>query len=74
MAEPGVWGVTETEATAFRSYLLKGGFAIFDDFRGDDWDNLQDQMRAVLPEAHWIQLDGTSRCSIRSSRSIIRRR
>ena len=55
------WAVTETEATAFRSYLLKGGFAIFDDFRGGDWDNLQDQMRAVLPEAHWIQLDGTSR-------------
>ena len=25
-----------------------------------DWDNLQDQMRGVLPEAHWIQLDGTA--------------
>ena len=61
MAEPGGWGVTETEATAFRSYLLKGGFAIFDDFRGGDWDNLQYQMRAVLPEATWFQLDGTSR-------------
>jgi hypothetical protein len=61
MAEPGGWGVTETQATAFRSYLLKGGFAIFDDFRGGDWDNLQYQMRAVLPEATWIQLDGTSR-------------
>ena len=61
MAEPGAWGVTETEAAAFRSYLLKGGFAIFDDFRGQDWDNLQDQMRAVLPDARWIQLDGTSR-------------
>ena len=55
-------------------YLLKGGFVIFDDFRGDDWDNLQDQMRRVLPEARWIQLDGTSRCSTRSSRSITRRR
>ncbi len=61
MAEPGFWGVTETEAAAFRSYLLKGGFAIFDDFRGQDWDNLQYQMRAVLPEARWIQLDGSSR-------------
>jgi hypothetical protein len=61
MAEPGAWGVTETEAAAFRSYLLKGGFAIFDDFRGGDWDNLQYQMRAVLPEASWIQLDGASR-------------
>jgi hypothetical protein len=61
MAEPGAWGVTETEAAAFRSYLLKGGFAIFDDFRGGDWDNLQYQMRAVLPEATWFELDGTSR-------------
>jgi hypothetical protein len=61
MCEPGGWGVTETEAVAFRNYLLKGGFAIFDDFRGGDWDNLQYQMRAVLPEATWIQLDGTSR-------------
>ena len=31
---------------------------IFDDFRGGDWDNLQEQMRVVLPEARWLQLDG----------------
>ncbi len=61
MAEPGHWGVTPAEATAFRSYLLKGGFVIFDDFRGGDWDNLQDQMRVVLPEARWVQLDGTAK-------------
>ena len=60
MAEPGFWGVTDTEAANFRQYLLKGGFAIFDDFRGYDWDNLQEQMRRVLPDAHWIQLDGKS--------------
>ena len=43
------------------SYLLKGGFAIFEnDFRGYDWDNLQEQMRQVLPDARWIQLDGKS--------------
>ena len=61
MAEPGFWAVTPEEATAFRAYLLKGGFVIFDDFRGYDWDNLQEQMRVVLPEAQWIQLDGTSK-------------
>jgi uncharacterized protein DUF4159 len=61
MAEPGFWGVTEKEAVNLRSYLLKGGFLIFDDFRGRDWDNLQDQMRTVLPNAHWIELDGTAR-------------
>jgi hypothetical protein len=52
--------VTDAEAASFRQYLLKGGFAIFDDFRGGDWDNLQEQMRKVLPEARWVQLDGTS--------------
>ena len=61
MAEPGHWGVTEKEATALRSYLLKGGFLIFDDFRGRDWDNLQYQMASVLPEARWIELDGTAK-------------
>ena len=60
MAEPGFWGVTEPQAANFRAYLLKGGFAIFDDFRGYDWNNLQDQMRIVLPDLHWIQLDGKS--------------
>ncbi len=59
MAEPGGWQVSPTEAEAFRNYLLKGGFAIFDDFRGYDWNNLQDQMRVVLPEARWIELHGT---------------
>jgi hypothetical protein len=61
MAEPGHWGITQKEATALRSYLLKGGFLIFDDFRGADWGNLQYQMRSVLPEGTWIQLDGTSK-------------
>jgi len=60
MAEPGFWSVSETQAATFRSYLLKGGFAIFDDFRGYDWNNLQDQMRVVLPELHWIQVDAKS--------------
>jgi hypothetical protein len=61
MAEPGHWGITEKEATALRSYLLKGGFLIFDDFRGRDWDNLQYQMASVLPDERWIQIDGTSK-------------
>jgi hypothetical protein len=61
MAEPGHWGVTPSEAKAFRDYLLKGGFAIFDDFRGQDWDNLQYQMKTVIPEANWLQLDGVSK-------------
>jgi hypothetical protein len=59
MAEPGFWTATDKQAENFRSYLQKGGFVIFDDFRGYDWENLQTQMRRVLPNWHWMQLDGT---------------
>jgi hypothetical protein len=60
MAEPGFWQPSQSEAESFRKYLLKGGFAIFDDFRGPHWDNLREQMRQVLPDAQWVQLDGTA--------------
>ena len=68
MAEPGFWGPTDKEAENLRAYLKKGGFLIFDDFReteggiggGNHWDNLQDQMRRVLPEARWIEIDDGS--------------
>ncbi len=32
LVEPGCWNPTEAEAVALRSYLLKGGFLIADDF------------------------------------------
>ena len=65
MAEPGFWTLTDKETASFRAYLKKGGFVIFDDFRerergangGNHWDNLQEQMRRVLPEARWIEID-----------------
>jgi hypothetical protein len=65
MAEPGFWSLTDKETESFRAYLKKGGFVIFDDFREseygingvDHWTNLQDQMRRVLPEARWIEID-----------------
>jgi hypothetical protein len=59
MSEPGFWYPDEEEAMGLRNYLMKGGFIIFDDFRGYDWENLQEQMRRVLPESHWVQLDAT---------------
>ena len=40
-------------------YLRKGGFIIFDDFRDDDWYNLEAQMKRVLPEGRWFPLDAT---------------
>jgi hypothetical protein len=59
MSEPGFWTMEDEEAKGLRSYLLKGGFIIFDDFRDYHWDNLQQQMSRVLPELHWVQLDST---------------
>lgn len=60
MSEPGYWFPSDGEALGLRNYLLKGGFVIFDDFRGNHWYNLEDQMRRVLPEYRFIQLDVSS--------------
>jgi len=60
MSEPGFWSMDEDEVKGLRAYLSKGGFIMFDDFRGSDWDNLQDQMRLVFPQGRWVELDGTN--------------
>lgn len=59
MAEPGFWRPNDAEVAGLSSYLRKGGFIIFDDFRGNHWFNLEGQMRRVLPDLRWIQIDGT---------------
>jgi hypothetical protein len=59
MAEPGFLTLTDEEVAAFRAYLLKGGFVIFDDFaewRGG-WHNFEAQMSRVLPAGRFIDLD-----------------
>jgi hypothetical protein len=62
MWEPGFWILADHEAEAFRSYLLKGGFAVFEDFDGrDQWENFAAQMRRVLPDGRFVKLDGTHR-------------
>jgi Domain of unknown function (DUF4159) len=61
MAEPGFWTVTDAEAAAFRAYLLKGGFVIFDDFaesRGG-WGAFESTFRRVLPEVRFFDLEPT---------------
>jgi hypothetical protein len=58
MSEPGFWTLSEAETLGLRSFLQKGGFIIFDDFRGArDWTNLQQRMSEVLPDARWVPLD-----------------
>jgi hypothetical protein len=59
MSEPGFWDMTNEDADNLRRYLLKGGFIIFDDFETTQWDNMAAQMRRVLPEYHWIEIDIT---------------
>jgi hypothetical protein len=59
MSEPGFWTMTDAELEGLRSYLRKGGFIIFDDFRGYHVQNLVFQMRRVYPEAQFRKLDAT---------------
>jgi hypothetical protein len=60
MWEPGFWNLSDTEAAAFRTWLLKGGFAIFEDFDGaQQWNHFEAQMRRVLPEGRFVELDRT---------------
>jgi Domain of unknown function (DUF4159) len=61
MWEPGFWILSDQQAERFREYLLKGGFAIFDDFEYDQWDNLEGQMRRVLPGARWFEIKESHR-------------
>ena len=57
MSEPGEWNQTDEEALNLRNYLLKGGFIMFDDFRGGDWYNFEGQLQRVLPGARLVELD-----------------
>ena len=57
LSEPGQWTMNADEVKGLRNYLLKGGFLIVDDFRGNDWYNLEEQMKLVLPELRFMQLD-----------------
>jgi hypothetical protein len=62
MWEPGFWNLTDSEAVSFRAYLLKGGFAVFEDFDGaQQWSVFEAQMRRVLPDARLVKLDKSHR-------------
>ena len=58
--EPGFWTQTDQEAANLRAYLQKGGFLIFDDFRGRDLDNFTAEMRRVLPDARLVELEAAN--------------
>jgi hypothetical protein len=48
--EPGFMQLDDKDAHALHDYIAKGGFVIFDDFRGPyDWENFTETMQRVLP-------------------------
>ncbi|MEM6706038.1 MAG: DUF4159 domain-containing protein [Acidobacteriota bacterium] len=63
MCEPGFWNPTEEELENLRSYLLKGGFLVIDDFfnmRGDffQWRNFARQMKRLFPDYSLVEMTG----------------
>jgi Domain of unknown function (DUF4159) len=56
MCEVGYWTLTDAETAALRSYLLKGGFLIIDDFVDRHWYNFVHQLAKVLPEGRLVEL------------------
>ena len=56
-SEPGYMELTPKETTNLREYFNRGGFAMFDDFRGRALNNLGIQMKKVFPDRDLIKLD-----------------
>ena len=57
-SDVGTMGLSEAEAAALRSYLLKGGFLWVDDFWGDAaWDQWSHEIGKVLPPAQYPIVD-----------------
>jgi hypothetical protein len=60
IVEVGAWNPTDAEVESLSAYLRKGGFLIVDDFRDRRaLDNLQFQLRRVLPEARMMEVADT---------------
>jgi hypothetical protein len=70
MTEAGFWTMTDKEAAGLRAYLQKGGFLVFDDFRGGDgsfgrgaarggggWANFEANMKRVIPDGRFVDMD-----------------
>ena len=57
IVEPGALSFTELEVVALRTYLLNGGFLMFDDFWGDSaWQNVEHEMKRVFPDRSFTEL------------------
>ena len=57
MVEPGSLFLTDEEIVALRTYLLNGGFLMFDDFWGEqEWANMAAVMKKVFPDRAFTEL------------------
>lgn len=60
LIEPGSMSLDEGEVSGLRRYLLAGGFLMIDDFWGErEWENFEAEMKRVLPERQFVELDVT---------------
>jgi hypothetical protein len=57
LCEPGYWEMKDEEVPLLREYFDRGGFMLFDDFRGEgDWYQLYSQLKRVFPEKEPVEL------------------
>jgi hypothetical protein len=56
-SEPGYMEMKPEEADNLRAWFNRGGFAVFDDFRGTDLDTLRDEMKKVFPARQLYKLE-----------------
>lgn len=57
LCEPGFWEMEEDEVEKVREYLERGGFILFDDFRGrDEWDQLYSQLKRIFPDKEPVEI------------------
>lgn len=63
LSEPGGWDPNDREIASLRSYLMKGGFLIVDDF--DGWGSDQDllsfqfHLKRTLPDHRLVEIDAS---------------
>jgi len=57
VSEPGYWTMTDEELANLGEYVRKGGFLIFDDFRGEHYFNFQEQVQRLIPNARLVEID-----------------
>lgn len=57
LCEPGYWTMNEDELANLQEYLQRGGFILFDDFRGEhEWDRLRVELNRLFPDRDPVEL------------------